>query len=84
MTKLVVALEDMSDDELRTLDAFLERSISEAEIEEDWREGDSNELLPLLRGLSQYIKTEFLGEDPVDYAHYNDRDDESDDSEFDF
>jgi hypothetical protein len=80
----MVELDKMSEEQLKMLQSFLAASIREAEIEEGWREGESDETLPLLRGLMHYISTEYLGEEPDDEFKYvdHDGDDNSDDLSF--
>lgn len=86
MPKQFVELEDMGDEELSLLRNYLSRCVYEAEIEEDWRDSETTELLPLLRGLERYITKEFLGEDLEDYGMdddlEHDPDDESDELDF--
>lgn len=78
MAKLV-ELEHMTEEQLKWLQAFLHAAIRDDLVEEGWREGESDETLPLLRGLVRYIAIEFLGEEPeneLEYDHDN-GDDES-------
>lgn len=77
----VVELEDMNDEQLKQLKAYLRSCIETEEIEEGWREGTSGGTLPLLRGLVRYISTEFIGEAPDDGYQYDDLDDDGDESD---
>lgn len=61
-----IELEEMSEEQLRKLQSFLRSSIGELENEQDWREAEDAELLPLLRGLTRYVEREHLGEDLID------------------
>lgn len=84
MAKQLVELEQMDEEQLQRLRAFIRTCVSNAEVEEGWREGESDETLPLLRGLVRHISIEYLGEAPEhddDYDH-DDGDDESDELDF--
>ena len=78
----IVELEDMGDEQLRTLAVYLEKCVRDSEIEEDWRDGETNSFLPLLRGLVRYLRTEHLGEEILDYV--GDHEDYEDSDELDF
>jgi len=82
--KSVVELEDMTEGQLKTLLAFLLAAIAASEVEEDWRETESNETLPLLRGLTHYISIELLGEVPEDERQGEDNDWDAESDELDF
>lgn len=71
MAKQVVELEQMSEEQLKRLQAFLRTCVSDAEVEEGWREGVSDETLPLIRGLLRHISTEYIGEAPENEFEYD-------------
>lgn len=72
----IILMDSMSEEHLKRLQSFLRSAITDAEMEEDWREGDSDKTLPLLRGLLTHLSIEFLGEEPDVNNEYDDPDDD--------
>jgi len=75
----VIDLEQMSDEQLKSLRSFIYSAIRDAEVEEGWREGN-DDMLFLLRGLVKHLSTEFLGEEPDVNCGYEQ--DDEDDNEY--
>lgn len=69
---MVIELEEMSEEQLGKLQAFLRSAIAELENEVDWREAEDEELLPILRGITRYVAREYLNEEETTHEfEYN-------------
>lgn len=80
-----VSLEEMDEEQLKRLQDYLRGRAEELRAEQDWREAEEEDLLPLLRGLMGYIAREYLHEEDItddDYEFIDGEDDEYDELDF--